>query len=110
MKIFQTSQENLSYLGISSYYLSQQYPINMRNVTVFLALSFGAILNGVNLCYVATTFEEYADSTYACWAILLCIIIFVCVIWRMRLIFDWMNRMEEITNESKYVDLNSAIQ
>lgn len=101
MKILQTAQENLSYLGISWYYSIQQYPINVRNVTAFLTLGSSAAMDCVYLCWVATTFQEYTDSVFTFSSIFSGTTIFACVIWRMRLVLDCINQIEKIANESE---------
>lgn len=102
MKIFQTIQKSLSYLGISWFYSIQKYPINGLNVLAFSVLSIESAKDCVYLCHVATTFKNYADSIYACLSIIDGTVFFAVVIWRMQIFFDCMNRIEKITNESKF--------
>lgn len=110
MKIFQTTQKNFSYLGISSLYSTRQCPINGRNLSIFLLLCMCTLISWIYLCHVATTFQEYADSVYACSTISIGTAIFACLIWRMRRLFDCLNRMEGIINESKIFASNSRME
>lgn len=101
MVIFQIIQKNLSYLGISWYYSIQKYPFNGRNILAVSVLSTDTIMNCIYLCHIATTFEDYADSVYACLSTIDGATIFAVALWRIRIFFDCLNRIEKITNESK---------
>lgn len=101
MKIIQVVQENFSYLGISWYYSIRKYPINERNIPAFLIISTITAMDFLYLFRVANTFQEYADSVYLCALMIDVLAIFLCVSWRMRMLFDSLNQMEKFANESR---------
>lgn len=104
MKIFQASQKNLSYVGISQYWSLQQNPANGRNMTAFAVLSVCSVMNCMFLFYDASTFIEYASGVFACSAIIDGTVIFVCIVCRMRSFFECVNRIEQSVNESEFFD------
>lgn len=103
MKIFQVTQKNLTYLGVSWYYSIQKYPINRRNLLAFSIFSLATILDCTYLFHVAVTFNEYANSVYTCLSIILATVVFVIVTCRMRMFFNCLNQIEKISNESESI-------
>lgn len=102
MKIFQIFQNNVLLLGISRYYSNQKYLLNRRNMSILVIHGAAIASNFVYLYHVATTFNEYADAVYICVAKVDTAAILVIFIMRMRKIFDCLNRLENITNDSEF--------
>lgn len=104
MRICQIVQRNLSYLGITWHTSTQQYPIDRRNASVLFVFIVTAVMFYIYLFHVASTFQEYADSIYACLIITVATVAYVIMIWQMGMLLDCVNRMEKIINESEYFD------
>lgn len=92
----------MSYLGIASNYAIQKYPINGRNILAFSMLGTFTAFNYIYLFYEAATFQEYANSVYACAMISDGALVFLYIVWKMRLLYDCMNRTEYIVNQSEF--------
>lgn len=100
MKIFQTVQKNLAILGISSMQSNQAF--YNRKYLLYLLLSGSLIImNCVFLIYVAKSFKEYTDSIYITSVSIALFISLSFLIRRMRNLFEFIDNLEKIVDDSE---------
>lgn len=101
MKIFQSIEDNLAILGISSYQSIQVQPFNTRNVTTLLVFGLSVISNCVFLFHVADSFMEYTKCVYVVSTLITSFICFAHLVLKMPKLFEFIKNFEQIVEESK---------
>lgn len=101
MQIFKSIYITLSVLSMSSHYSIQKHPFNARNLSsllihgVYLCGNIGFLFSGIE------NLIEFTDSVFLCITTILATTMFIHVDLKMRQIFEFLRRLEEIVNQSK---------
>lgn len=101
MKIFQTIENNFALMGITADQSTHKYPFNARNLLVLLTLLTTLFSDVMYLIYDTNDFKEYTISVFSASTMTVAICIFCIILFRMRRIFDYLNHIEGIINNSK---------
>lgn len=101
MKLFESAQKNFAVLGISSYYSTQKYHLNMRNVTVALLVIVDMLANGAYNFYRDRSFAEYLENIYVTTSLAVGLTIFIISIVLMPKIFMVIDSLEQTINKSE---------
>lgn len=99
MKIFQTIQIKFAFLGFES----NLRPINNRQKWIFFEIFFCVTSLCVHLFHVASTPKEYLDSILITGMAILILISHISTILQMATIFTYIDEVEGVLNESKFV-------
>lgn len=100
MKILQIAQENFSIIGIDANQSTQKFPLNTRNSLVLFTLCSVLASDLMYLIYDANDFKDYAVAILASCTMILSVLIYASILVKMRIIFDFLHRLEEIINNS----------
>lgn len=100
MKILQIAQENVSIIGIDANQSTQKFPLNTRNSLVLFTLCSVLASDLMYLIYDANDFKDYAVAILASCTMIVSILVFAYILVKMRIIFDFLHRLEEIINNS----------
>lgn len=104
MKLFQAIQKNLEIIGISSIVSGQTF--YNRKVLLYLLLCGSLIvMNCIFLVHVAETFKEYTDSIYITSVSIALFVSVSFVIRRMANLFEFLDSLEKIINDSEYISV-----
>lgn len=101
MKIFETSKNYFQALGVDEHYAAQNRRLNTRNIRIFLMLVLSIMLNLLYLIFTASNFIEYTNCIYWTSTILVAVLIYAMFVWRMRKVFDYVNKIESLIESSK---------
>lgn len=101
MKISRSVKKYLARLGIKPLPLNQSHPFNIQNVIVFFVFGLCITLNSAYFFLEATRFVESIESLYLTCLAIVCTINFASLIWKMSKLFDLINNLEKIVEESK---------
>lgn len=102
MKLYQSAQRQFALLGISSQLLIQKYPFNEK----ILLMSFSYICKIISFCmfmyYNVNTFREYTDSIYVTSTVVLIVICYANVVFRVAGFFKFIDSCDEIVATSEW--------
>lgn len=101
MKIFQSTQKNYLFLGISPIQSNQKHLFNARNTAFSIMFKTSVSFCFVYLIHVARTFGEYLQCAYIMLALMSGTCAFITIIWKMAKLFEFIDSLEEIVNKSE---------
>lgn len=101
MEILQSVYITLFMIGMSSHYSIQKYPFNARNLSALLVHGVNIIGNVGFLFSGIENLIEFTESLFLCVTVSLTTLMFIHVNWKMRHIFEFLSRLEEIVNQSE---------
>lgn len=100
MKVFQTVQKYLAYLGFNQ---NDQNALNSRQFFTALNMIAMFILSLLYLFVVANTPREYLDSIYMTSAGLGLMTSYFSIVYKARELFDYFDDGEQLINNSEYI-------
>lgn len=107
MKVLQSCLKSFTFFGISPPSSLNDYLINKRNSLVLFIFYLNAISGVVFFACEAETMAEYADSFSVAWSIILSIVDTSILIYRIRDVFKFIERLEGVISKSKVFNLQS---
>lgn len=103
MKAIRTIRERFELIGIGDYdQASRMYPFNVKNLMVLLMFFIDLIINGVFFLDEADGFQEYVNSVFACSTLIVGVLGFAVLIWKMPKIFKFLTKLEETFEKSEH--------
>lgn len=101
MKLFKSIQSHFAVVGISLHHANQKYLLNTKNMTVTVTFGLTFIAKGMYLVHVAEKFEEFTASVFVVLALVAITSSFEIFIWKMSNVFQLIDILEKMVNESK---------
>lgn len=101
MKTFQIVERNCALMGITAYQAAQKLPFNARNSLVLFILCITLFSNLMRLIRETNNFKDYTISIFSACTMTVSILIFAILLARLRYLFYFQHRTEEIINQSK---------
>lgn len=100
MESFTLLRKHLEITGIVSQMPDQELPFNTKNVIVIILAGSNAILY-TKLLNKTSTFQEYTDLIYNTVSACNFTIIFLSIVWKTSDLFTFINKLENIVEESE---------
>lgn len=97
MKFFQSNQQNLSILGISSI----EKPFNRRMMKAYLIYGLSTISANLFLILEANSFSQYTNSVFVTTALAMILICFSMMVFKATELYQFMDDCEEMVVNSK---------
>lgn len=97
MKIFQTIRKQWLTFGVGLH----QRSFNTRILRTLFSLSLCIFSSVAYFFCVAKTFQEYAESVFWIGPLINCNLMYAIIVWRMQQIFEYLDEIEIMVNESK---------
>lgn len=109
MKILQSVQNDYPILGL--HFIDQPirnyYALNKRNLQAFIMLSLAITSSIVYFFHVAKEIDEFTISFFVTTSFIVIAIVYGIVLWNRKSIFELVNVVEKLVNESMYFISNS---
>lgn len=102
MQILESIREKLEIIGMSNQQSLQKYPFNERNVTCLLLHGINIVCNLGFLIYGTKDLMEFTDSLFLTITAILTAAIFINLMWKMRELFEFINNLEDIVDQSEW--------
>lgn len=104
MKLYQTAQKNLVFLGIGPYHPNKSNQFN-KGIYVYILLCFlGLTQTGAFLVFEANTFDEYTEGMYILSVSILSPMAVTSQALQLKTLFQLINKIEAIFESSKRND------
>lgn len=101
MELFALLRNHFVASGISvSENSSKSQPFNVKNSTVFVLLCLTVSLMGASITE-ANSFDERTDICFKSVSIGLCCIVYVMIVWKTSILFEFIDNLDETINESE---------
>lgn len=101
MKIFQSIQQNFVILGITVGQARQQSTFKFRHLMIFFILSVCATSEMLCLITLAESFEEYTETIYGLFSIIMFAVEYGIHIWGMKRIFKFIENFGLLIESSE---------
>lgn len=101
MHILESIRNKLQIIGMATYQSIQKYPINTRNLTSLLLHGINVVCNVGFLIYGTKDLMEFTDSLFLTITAILTTSIFINLNWKMRPLFEFIDRLEDTVDRSK---------
>lgn len=100
MPILESLHSNLRIIGMTTNRSIQTYPLNARNLTMLLIFGINITCNIGFLIYETNNLMEFTDSLYLTFTAIMALLILIDLIWKMRELFVFVNRVDETVDQS----------
>lgn len=101
VRVFQSIQKYFAITGITSHQSIQRHPFNGRNLMVLLMSGMATASHCIYFLFIASSFIEYLTSAFWAFIMFYGFLIFANTIWKMTILFKYINRFNYIIEESK---------
>lgn len=102
MKSIGIIRKRFRIIGIDDYDQSSRlYPFNGKSLMVLLMYAIDLIINGIFLLDGAESFQEYVNSMFTCSTLIVSVMGFEVVIWKMAKLFEFLKKLEKTIEKRK---------
>lgn len=102
MPFLEPIRNKLRILGMSSTQSLEKYSFNARNLTSLLIYGINSSCNIGFLMFGAKNLMEFTDSLYLTVTAILAVSILINLIWQMRQLFVFLDKLEITVEQSKF--------
>lgn len=103
MHILESIRTKLQIIGMTTHQSLQKYPFNDRNLVCLLLHGINVVCNLGFLISGTTDLMEFTDSLFLTITAILTASIFINLISKMQQLFEFINNLEDIVDQSKWV-------